>query len=263
MQGEKARVIYDLKLVSYNVKDLNSPTKRHKILKELQQYGADIVFLQETHLVLDTRIRLFSTELPCWFYSDSPIRRSKGVAIGFSRASNFTLVDRMTDPDGWYIFLKGKIGNKVMTLANIYCPNKNPTVFLGQVLTRLMRFREGEVVLAGDLNFCLDPSLDSTSRAQGIRKVSRSSIGKQLSGCRLMDAWRLQHAKDRDYTFFSPVHGTYSRLDYIFVDHCLPEWVEETRIEIMSLSDHSLVTMRLRLPIREERPFSWKLNSPC
>lgn len=54
----------DLKFLSYNVKGLNSPTKRHKILKELQHYGADIVFLQETHLVLESRIRLFSPGLP-------------------------------------------------------------------------------------------------------------------------------------------------------------------------------------------------------
>lgn len=114
--------------------------------------------------------------------------------------------------------------------------------------------------MAGDLNFCLDPGLNSMSRAQGIRKALISANGRRLFSCQLMDAWRLQHTKDRDYTFFSPVHGTYSRLDYIFVDHSLLEWVEETRIEILSISDHSPVTMRMRLPDRVRRPLSWKLN---
>lgn len=165
----------------------------------------------------------------------------------------------MSDPDGRYIFLKGNIGNKIFTLANIYCPNKNPIAFFGQVLTKLTRFREGEVVLVGDLNFCLDPGLDSTSRAQGSSKASMVAIGR-LFNCRLVDAWRLQHAKDRNYTFFSPVHGTYSRLDHIFVDHSLLDQVEETRIEIISLSDHAPVTVKMRLPEGAVRSCAWKLD---
>lgn len=92
-----------------------------------------MVFLQETHLALETNIKLYSTKLPTWFYSDSPTKRAKGVAIGFTKTCKFSLTDRMTDPDGRYLLLKGKLGDKMFTLANVYCPNKNPITFLKQV----------------------------------------------------------------------------------------------------------------------------------
>lgn len=166
----------------------------------------------------------------------------------------------MIDPDGRYIFLKGKLGSRVITLVNVYCPNRKPTFFLGQVLKKLSEFGEGEVVLGGDLNFCVDPELDGTSRAQGIGKVLLGAIRRKLHRCQLMDVWRLQHPKERDYTFLSPVHGTYSRLDYFYVDHSLLEWVKETNIEITSLSNHSPITMRVIIPEVQGRLFSWKLN---
>lgn len=93
----------ELNFFFYNVKGLNSPVKRHKVLKELYHYRANVVFLQETHLALDTNIRLYSSALPVWYYSDSPIRRAKGVAIGFSRSVNFTLIDRLADPEGRFL----------------------------------------------------------------------------------------------------------------------------------------------------------------
>lgn len=250
----------ELNFFFYNVKGLNSPVKRHKVLKELYHYRANVVFLQETHLALDTNIRLYSSALPVWYYSDSPIRRAKGVAIGFSRSVNFTLINRLADPEGRFLFLKGKLGGKVMTLANVYCPNKNPTVSLKQVLDNLMEFKTGEVVLAGDFNFCLNPVLDSTSRAQGTSGVQLKKIGRKLHQCHIMDVWRVQHAKVNDYTFFSPVHRTYSRLDYIMADHSLLDLVEETRIGITTLSDHAPISMRIRLPGPHRQPFSWKLN---
>lgn len=39
-----------LKLISWNVKGLNSPIKRQRVLSHLAKLNADIVLLQETHL---------------------------------------------------------------------------------------------------------------------------------------------------------------------------------------------------------------------
>lgn len=67
------------------------------------------------------------------------------------------MIERKLNPEGRYLFLK--LGERIFTLANVYCPNKNPIKFLSQTLNKLMEFKEGEVILAGDFNFCLNPAL--------------------------------------------------------------------------------------------------------
>ena len=213
----------DVKFLSYNVKGLNSHIKRHKILCELTQYKTDIAYLQETHITLESNIKLYSTEYPIWYYGDTISSRSRGVAIGFARRIRFTLVDRQTDPEGRFLFLKIKLGGEIYTLANVYAPNVNSVKYISKIMRKLKEFEEGHVVLMGDFNFCMSPSLDSTSCAQGTNREQLKILIKQMTQNQMVDVWRILNPRARDYTFFSPVHGTYSRIDYALVDHRLLE----------------------------------------
>lgn len=40
-----------------------------------------------------------------WYYGDSMTNKAKGVAIGIGRGVWFSLEDRLTDPEGRFIFL--------------------------------------------------------------------------------------------------------------------------------------------------------------
>lgn len=97
----------DTNLLTYNVRGLNTPAKRQKILKELKQYRAEVVFLQETHLSHETNVKLYSKDFLNWYYRDSTTKRAKGVAIGFVKGTRFTLEDRMIDPEGRFPFPQG------------------------------------------------------------------------------------------------------------------------------------------------------------
>ena len=132
-----------IKCVSYNVKGLNNPAKRHKILKELKKYRTDIAFLQETHLTIESNIRLYSQEYPTWYYGDTISKRARGVAIGIAKGTRFKLRDRLVDPEGRYLFLKGKIEEMECTLVNIYAPNDRPTKYIVEILGKLRDFRAG------------------------------------------------------------------------------------------------------------------------
>lgn len=116
------------------------------------------------------------------------------------------------------MFLRGILNGKEYTLVNVYCPNTNPGKYATGVLTKIEDFRRGRVIVAGDLNLCMEPGRDNTSHVRGTGGVWMNKLKKKLHQCQLVDAWRMQHQKTRDYTY-SPVHATYSRLDYIFVDH--------------------------------------------
>lgn len=118
-----------LNFLTYNVRGLNTPIKRYNILREIKQLSGDVVFLQETHISHETNVKLNLKDFPKWFYGDSTTKQTKGVAIGFARGVRFTL-ERLVDPDGRYLFLRGRLNEVDCTLANIYCPNKNPRKYL-------------------------------------------------------------------------------------------------------------------------------------
>lgn len=64
----------------------------------------------------------------------------------------------------------------------------------------------------------------------------------------------------RDYSFHSKVHGMYSRLDYIMVEHRLLELVVKSSIKIMIISDHAPVMVKLKLTGVQNKTSTWRLN---
>ncbi|CAH2295567.1 Hypothetical predicted protein, partial [Pelobates cultripes] len=86
-----------------------------------------------------------------------------GVAIIFAHTVPFLSTATQADPLGRFLFVKGTIADHKYTFATIYSPNKGQHWFLATTLTRLERFREGTLVLAGDLNLPLDPRVDSST----------------------------------------------------------------------------------------------------
>ena len=106
----------------------------------------------------------------------------------------------------------------------------------------------------------MDPQLDSMSHALGTGDYQLRGIKKKIYQCQLVNVWRAQHPREWGYTFDSLVHDTYSRLDYILVEHRFLETVEKSSIEIASLSDHTPVTVKLRLWGTKNRINTWRLN---
>lgn len=108
-----------------------------------------------------------------------------------------------------------------------------------------MDFKNGCVILMGDMNFCMEPRVNSTSRVQGTNNAQLKMIRQKLHVCQMVDIWRIKNPKTQDFTFYSPVHGTYSRIDYILVDHRLLDMIVESSIELFTLSDHAPVRMKM------------------
>lgn len=98
------------------------------------------------------------------------------------------------------------------------------------------------------------------SRVQGTRNVQLKAIKQKLHQHQLVDIWRIQHPRTQDYTFYSPVHGTYTRIDYWLIEHRMLDLVVSTNIEITTLSDHAPMTMKIKIPETQIQAYSWRLN---
>lgn len=106
----------------------------------------------------------------------------------------------------------------------------------------------------------MDPLLDISQCSSHLPYSRLRCLKVDLQLLHLVDPWRLLHPQERDYSFFSQVHHTYSRLDYLLIIHKDLSRVASTRIDVISLSDHSPVHMTLQLGPVTQNPPSWRLN---
>lgn len=179
----------NVQFVTWNCKGLNGAVKRGNILAHLRKLGADVAFLQETHLKNHAHKQLYKNWIGHVFHSKFNCK-SRGKAIIINKSIPFTTSDIISDPNGRYIIVTGKLYNTPVTLANIYAPNYDDEKFINSVLAILPNLHSHNLILAGDFNLVMDTVLDrSSSRQQSVSK-SAKLIQNFLKSANLIEAWR-------------------------------------------------------------------------
>lgn len=112
-----------LKVVSYNIKGLNTPEKRKIVQKEVRRLGGEVVFLQETHIRVDRIPNLGSYHYPQIYNSCSSDSKSKGVTIMISRNMAWQEKSVEVDTEGRWIMVKGLCLGHLFTFVAVYAPN--------------------------------------------------------------------------------------------------------------------------------------------
>ena len=191
--------------------------------------------------------RLKHRQYPFAYRSSGPTRKC-GVALMLHASTKFQLLDHKADREGRYVMVKGKTHGVVCTFASVYAPNTNQAIFLSQFLRVLGAFAEGYVVLMGDFNWVWDPQLDSSSNHRTPVGIFADSLKDEIQQLGLVDTWRSLHPLDRDYTFFSNPHRSYSRIDFIFASEELRHNLRSSTIYPTVISDHAPMDLRLQWP---------------
>ena len=165
----------NFKIISLNVRGLNNSIKRRKIFKWLHRQTAHCYFLQET----------YSTEqsLNAWrskwggniFYRRHESNHSKGVIILVNPRYQLKVIRSTKDKNGRSIFLKIKLDNQNLVLANVYAPSDIPQQikFYKDLNQTLRGFSDNNLIIGRDFNCALTPK-DRKSVKQGSNKHTRA-----------------------------------------------------------------------------------------
>lgn len=216
-----------VKVVSMNVNGLNISYKRRAIFKHLRKARADIFLIQETHCTSDTE-KIWKQEwgAPAYFCNGS--KSSKGVAILMSRELSFKVIEHRSDEIGRLLCMDVEIDGVVYTLGSLYVPTqdkgKEQISFLESIDEILVQANSTNIILGGDFNHPIDPSLDRNSRTA--TPPYAEQVGQKLAILTeewgLCDVWRIRNSASPGYTFR---RGTYaSRLDYFLISDPCQTW---------------------------------------
>lgn len=209
----------NLNFLSWNVKGLNHPVKRKKVFSHLKQLRAKIIFLQETHIRNSDTNRLLRWSGQC--FNSSFQAKSRGVSILIDQDIQFEKHDVIPDNYGRYLIVSGKLYNMLVVMVNVYAPNVDDTSFLNRLFSQLPDLNSYQLILGGDFNCWLDPLLDRSSSNPSTVNRSANVINGFLNDFGVSDIWRFMHPNLKEFSFFSPVHHIYSRIDYFFLNNQL------------------------------------------
>lgn len=83
---------------------------------------------------------------------------------------------------------------------------------------------EGKLKLGGDFNTPLEPLLDSSTLRSSISFPKLRALKRAIYDLHLINVRRVLNPTSRNYTHFSHVHQSYSRIDYFLIDHNCLDW---------------------------------------
>lgn len=122
-----------------------------------------------------------------------------------------------------------------------------PKIF-SRVINQLPCLNSHLLIMGGDYNFCLDPGMDRSSLRPGYASSKAVAyVQSFLSTYGISDIWRFSHPKDKQYSFFSYTHQTYSRIDYFLIDDKLTAKIQSCEYHPIVASDHAPLLLKLNI----------------
>uniref|UniRef100_A0A3P9C723 exodeoxyribonuclease III n=1 Tax=Maylandia zebra TaxID=106582 RepID=A0A3P9C723_9CICH len=215
----------DFKIASWNFKGLNNGIKRKKILTYLKLSRVDIAFIQEMHMCKSEALKLKCSWVGKVFSSPGT-GKSRGVSVLIHKAVSFTETKVITDKEGRFILVYGQLLDTPIISCNIYAPNADILAFFHNLSQYLLELEGAQIVVGGDFNQILDQDLDRSLPRRGTENLG------------LNDIWRTMHPEGREYSFYSPPHNVYTRIDYFLISEALVNNSIDSSIGNIVFSDH-------------------------
>ena len=134
--------------------------------------------------------------------------------------------------------IKGSIQKEDITIINICAPNTGAPQYIRQMLTSVKGEMNSNTIRVGDFNTPLTPMDRSTKQ-----KISKETqvLNDTMDQLELIDIYRACHPKTMEFTFFSSVHGTFSRIYHILGHKYNFDKFRKTEIISSIFSDHNAV----------------------
>lgn len=86
--------------------------------------------------------------------------RARGAAILIHRSIPFELANVLSDPNGRYVLITGKLRDVPIVMASIYAPNWDDDKFISNFFSSIPDIDRRHVIIGDDFNFVQDTVLD-------------------------------------------------------------------------------------------------------
>lgn len=249
-----------IRIASLNCRGLNKQLKRKCIFKKCKSF--DITCLQETH-VTECNAAMWEMEWGGQFYYAEGSGQSKGQIILIHERVPFESIDVIYKTErilGLTIKIKDEM--HPINIINVYGPNKqqDKQAFINNLYAVSDIVGDRKTFYCGDFNIVYCDKLDNIAGAPH-RNEDMKLFNNWSNNCELGDVWRVCHGEEREYTWSRPNPFTARRLDYIFCNNNILQFINYARHETSFATDHRIVMLEIKLNKFRNGPSYWKFNN--
>ena len=163
------------------------------------------------------------------------------------------------DKEGRYVMVVGVIGGINVTIMNLYKSNADIPTFFKEIASLIAEHSQDIIIVGRDFNCAINQKIDKCPFELRVQTSKSKSLCSMMVELGLVNIWHLKHPKERDYTHYSGVHKSYSRIDFFCISNQDTYKAVDCHIEPTTISDHGPVILSLRL-IPEKPAKLWRLN---
>ena len=183
------------------------PFQNIKIFEYLKNYVTwnGFIFLQETHSSVKDE-KIWNDQFEGHLFFSHGKTNSCGIAIGFVGSKAWNILNIKCDNLGCILVIEVKIDDSVFMLINMYNANTESEELhtLNDLINILETFKDilnKSVVVGGDFNVILNPSLDSDGGKPVIKKKTIAKLIQITENLDLCDIWKIHNPKRKQFTF--------------------------------------------------------------
>lgn len=249
-----------ISFVSSNARGLASPEKRQDIFNYYKSKKFKFVCIQDTHFTTEKEsIIKNQTDFDCYFncYKSN----SRGVCILINKNFEYKVFEQYKDDQGNFLALNVKIENTNLTLITLYGPNKDSPSFFKNITDAIEKFNNTNVIICGDFNLTLDQNNDTFNYKHINNPNARERLLEIMHQHELVDCFRSMHPDTKRYTWRKKTPIQQARLDFFLVSNSLLNLITKSSIEASYRSDHSPISLELKLQNFNQGKGTWKFNS--
>lgn len=241
-----------------NCRGLGDLRKRRDVMHYVRSKNFDIVFLQDTHLTTRA-LPFFDTLWRGTCFHSCFSARSRGTSILFSSSLQFHFLAEKRSECGNYHIVECQINRETFLFVNVYGPNEDKPAFYEDLSALIGQFNVDFIILAGDLNFVMNPVTDSLNYVGENNTHAKKAFLELSYKYNLIDAWRQVYPNKNQYTWQRKTPFKAGRLDMFFVSDSLLNFMSNVEIVPGYRTDHNSITLSINK--KQERGNGlWKFN---
>ena len=163
------------------------------------------------------------------------------------------------DSTGRFILVNCVLNMVRFTLVNVYGPNHDDPTFFNNLVLKLAT-AGGQCLVGGDFNLIMQ-SKDRSSTRPFTRSRAATALDQGMRDLGLCDIWRTRNPDMKDFSYFSRVHGSHSRIDMFLVPLRDVHTVLDCSYLAANLSDHNPVQIILDMGNIQSPSHNWRFKS--